>query len=224
MNLTFEQRRRLLVNMLKEQKIIISSRVERAMLKVPREEFVWQGYAERAYDDSPLPLGDTGQTISAPHMVALMLEEMELQQEHSVLEIGTGSGYNIALIAEIVGNSARVITVELDSRLAVFAKNNLQKTGYSDCVEVVNADGSAGLPAGIARQAYDRIAVTAACSVLPGILKSQLKRNGILLAPVGGPFAQRLVKVRKDEESRLTETSITWVSFVPLKQSYRYWN
>jgi len=210
--------------MLKEQKIITSNSVERAMLKVPREEFVWPEYKERAYEDSPLPLGKTGQTISAPHMVALMLEEMELKSEQSVLEIGTGSGYNISLIAEIVGNSGRIVTVEVDKNLVGFALNNLERTGYDSYVEVVNADGSMGLPPNIPRQTYDRITVTAACSVLPVILKSQLKEDGIILAPVGGPFAQRLVKIRKGEQSRLTETTITWVSFVPLRSSYRQWN
>jgi protein-L-isoaspartate(D-aspartate) O-methyltransferase len=218
----FEEKRKNLVASLKQQGIITSSSVERAMLKVPREEFVWPDYRGRAYEDSPLPLGKTGQTISAPHMVALMLEEMELKSEQSVLEIGTGSGYNISLIAEIVGNSGRIITVELDDTLAEFALNNLERTGYYNYVEVINADGSMGLPPNIPRQAYDRITVTAACSVLPAILKSQLKEDGIILAPVGGPFAQRLVKIRKAEQARLTETTVTWVSFVPLKS--RQWN
>jgi len=144
--LSFEEKRKNLVTSLKQQGIITSAIVEKAMLKVPREEFVWPDYRARAYEDSPLPLGKTGQTISAPHMVALMLEEMELQSEQSVLEIGTGSGYNISLIAEIVGNSGRIITVELDKSLAEFALNNLERTGYYNYVEVINADGSMGLP------------------------------------------------------------------------------
>jgi protein-L-isoaspartate(D-aspartate) O-methyltransferase len=220
--LSFEEKRKNLVTSLKQQGIITSAIVEKAMLKVPREEFVWPDYRARAYEDSPLPLGKTGQTISAPHMVALMLEEMELQSEQSVLEIGTGSGYNISLIAEIVGNSGRIITVELDKSLAEFALNNLERTGYYNYVEVINADGSMGLPPNIPRQTYDRITITAACPFLPAILKFQLKEDGIMLAPVGGPFAQRLVKIRKAEQSRLMETTITWVSFVPLKS--RQWN
>lgn len=220
MEASFEEKRSKLVEMLKGQGIINSKEVERAMLKVPREEFVWPGFMDRAYEDTPLPLGDTGQTISAPHMVALMLEELELEKEQSVLEIGTGSGYNISLIAEIVGGSGKIVSVELDKTLAEFALHNLRKTGYSGIVEVVHADGSAGLPPNISREIYDRITVTAACSYLPRILHEQLRKNGILLAPVGRSLAQRLVKLKKDEDSNLIESTVTWVSFVPLKSSY----
>jgi len=192
------------------------------MSKVPREEFVWPGYEARAYEDSPLPLGDTGQTISAPHMVALMLEELELSNAQSVLEVGTGSGYNAALIAEVVGGEAggkgegRVITIELIDALVDFAFSNLSRTGYSNTVEMLQGDGSMGLPPNIERQVYDRITVTAACAYIPQVLKSQLKNNGILLAPVGGPFAQRLIKVKKMQD-RVSESFLTWVSFVPLR-------
>src|SRR5579884_3652846 len=99
----FEEQRRNLVARLKAEGIIISPSVEKAMLTVPREEFVWAGLESQAYVDAPLPISDTAQTISAPHMVAIMLEKLDIKPGMTVLEVGTGSGYNAALIAELWG-------------------------------------------------------------------------------------------------------------------------
>ncbi|MCP8321428.1 MAG: methyltransferase domain-containing protein, partial [archaeon] len=117
--------------------VIRLKEVERAFLKVPREEFVWQNMKHLAYEDTPLPLGNTGQTISAPHMVAIMLEEFDLKKGLRVLEIGAGSGYSAALMAEIVQpteseNQGHVTSIERVSELINFAKDNLKRAGYSD--------------------------------------------------------------------------------------------
>jgi protein-L-isoaspartate(D-aspartate) O-methyltransferase len=215
--LDFEANRRLLVQNLKQQGVIVSESVERAMLAIPREEFVWPDSKEKAYQDSPLPIGDTGQTLSAPHMVALMLEELKILPGQRVLEVGTGSGYNAALLAEMVGGSGHVVSVELLGGLVEFSTSNLGRLGYLRNVQVVQGDGSLGYPPNSSEELYDRVVVTAACRSVPKILTVQLKRGGVLLVPVGGPFSQMLLKLEKDMSGRITERALTWVSFVPLR-------
>ena len=219
--LKFEEARRRLVESLKRGGIIKSPNVERAMLKVPRELFVWPGYEEDSYIDMPLPLGGTGQTISAPHMVAIMLEELKLRPCLHVLEIGTGSGYNAALLFELVGPCGEVVTVERVLELAEFARGNLAAAGYR--VKVVVGDGTLGYPPRLEEELYDRIIVTAAAPRPPRSLLAQLKRNGMMLIPVGPPGYQELMRVAKDEEARIFEESLGGCIFVPLigEEGYR---
>jgi len=217
----FKAQREALVNELLREGIIKSERVAQAFLTVPREEFVWPSARHSAYADSPLPLGDSGQTISAPHMVAIMLEELDLHPGLEVLEVGAGSGYSAALMAEILRSGSvrergHITSVERISTLVEFARKNLERTGYSDIVTVVEGDGTLGYPEGSERAIYDRIVVTAAAPHLPRYLKIQLKVGGILLVPAGDLWVQDLVKAVKLEGGKFTERRVCSCMFVPL--------
>jgi protein-L-isoaspartate(D-aspartate) O-methyltransferase len=192
------------VSSLKRQNILKSSAVERALLRIKREEFVWEDSSkDLAYLDEPLPLGDTDQTISAPHMVTIMLEDLKLAPGLRVLEIGTGTGYNACLIAVIVSEGARssnaliVTTVERNPRLAEAARRNIERAGLTFAIEVVEGDGSLGYPARSEAEMYDRIVVTAGAPLIPKYLEKQLKPEGILLVPVGKLPYQILIRITK---------------------------
>ena len=217
----YEQRLRLVEKLVREG-IIKSERVKRAMLKVPREEFVPPEYRHLAYVDTPLPTL-AGQTISAPHMVAIMCEALDLRPGHKVLEIGTGSGYHAAVCAEIVAPEdspvkGHVYTIEIVPELVHFAKANLKKTGYDDRVTVIWGDGSRGLPE---YAPYDRILVTAAAPNVPKPLIEQLKPGGKMVIPIGEPyFFQVLILVEKKKDGSITRKFICGCSFVPLRGKY----
>ncbi|MCI4317536.1 MAG: protein-L-isoaspartate O-methyltransferase [Thermoplasmata archaeon] len=168
--------------------------VAAAMRRVPRHQFVDASQSEVAYADEPLPLPGSGATISAPHMVALQLEWAELQPGQSVLEIGLGSGYLSALIAELVGPSGKVHGVEIDGRLARMARERLDRLGYSTRVDVHEGDGREGWKGGAP---YDRVIVSCATpSILPAWI-AQTTTSGTVVAPVGGTFSQTLVRYRR---------------------------
>jgi protein-L-isoaspartate(D-aspartate) O-methyltransferase len=213
---SFEEQRRILVENLKEEGLIRSEAVEAAFLKVPRERFVWPDQVDKAYLDTPLPLGETMQTISAPHMVAIMLEELELKRGLKVLEVGCGSGYSAALMAEIVGPEGLVVSIERIPELVEFASRNLRSLGYDRVVKVVLGDGCLGYPPRSEEEIYDRVVVTAAASTIPKYLKKQTKQGGILLIPVGGPWSQTLKKLVKISADRFDVKDITECVFVPL--------
>jgi protein-L-isoaspartate(D-aspartate) O-methyltransferase len=201
--------------------MIRSKEVERAFLKVPREEFVWHNMRHLAYEDTPLSLGSTGQTISAPHMVAIMLEELDLKKGLKVLEVGAGSGYSAALIAEIVKptgsneNEGHVLSIERVSDLMNFARDNLKRTGYDDRVSVIFGDGTLGYPERSKDMLYDRIVVTAAAPHIPVYLRAQLKEDGIILVPVGDTFMQTLINgIKRKEKMEFRE--VCNCMFVPL--------
>lgn len=223
----FRKRRELLAKKLIREGVLRSERCIKAFLKVPREMFVWRGFEDEAYYDSPLPLGSTGQTISAPHMCAYLIEELELETGDIVLEIGGGSGYQAALIAECVAPSeedksrwGHVYTVEINEDLVEFARKNLEKTGYSDRVDVIWGDGSLGYPPLDEEERYEKILLTAAAPKVPSPLIKQLKRGGILVAPIGRGFFQDLVKLIKFEDGSTAEKYLTKVAFVPLRGEY----
>jgi len=212
-----ENERKNLVESLKRRGYVTSKAVEDAMLRVPREEFLPVGVREEAYVDSPLPIGE-GQTISAPHMVAIMAENLVLEPGHRVLEVGTGSGYHAAICAEIVALDGHVWTIERISTLASFAEGNLKKTGYSKLVTVIYADGSKGL----AKEApFDRIFVAAGAPDIPKPLMDQLKEGGKLLVPVGGRYYQDLIRVTRSG-SRFIKENLGGCVFVPLIGEYGY--
>jgi protein-L-isoaspartate(D-aspartate) O-methyltransferase len=147
-------------------------------------------------------------------MVAIMNEALELRIGNRVLEVGAGSGYHAATVAEQIGPQGHVYTIELVPELVKLARSNLEKAGYSDRVTLVQGDGSLGYPD---RAPYDRVVVTAAAPKIPPPLVAQLRPGGILIIPVGGRlFPQELVKVRKDEKGRIERTSLGEVAFVPL--------
>lgn len=210
----YERERERLVNSLKAHGI--QKKVLDAMLRVPRHEFVLSQMKDEAYIDTPLPIGQ-GQTISAPHMVAIMCDLLDLKEGQKVLEIGTGSGYNAAVMAELVGESGHIYTVERIKGLVDFAKKNLEKTGYKN-VTVVYDDGSGGYPD---FGPYDRINVTSAAPDIPQPLVEQLKPEGILAIPVG-QFTQELYIVRKDADGNIHKESRGGVVFVPLIGKYGF--
>jgi protein-L-isoaspartate(D-aspartate) O-methyltransferase len=186
---------------------IVDERVLAAMECVPRHEFVAPELREQAYEDTPLPLAE-GQTISQPYIVALMLEALQLQPDHTVLEIGTGSGYQTALLAEL---AARVFSIERHAVLARQAKEVLTRLGYEN-VTLLLGDGSQGLPA---TAPYDAIIVAAAAPGIPPPLFEQLREGGRMVLPVGprGEQALQLV-VKKDGQPFVSE--LVGCRFVPL--------
>jgi protein-L-isoaspartate(D-aspartate) O-methyltransferase len=189
------------------QRGIHDERVLAAMARVPREEFVAEPYRAHAYDDNPLPIGE-GQTISQPYMVAIMLELLDLSPEQTVLEIGTGSGYQTALLAEL---SRHVYSIERHPALAAQAQTVLDRLGYTN-VTLTVGDGTAGLPA---HAPYDAIIVSAAAPSLPQSLFEQLREDGRMVVPIGPPEAQLLQLIRKIN-GRPEVSEETPCRFVPL--------
>ncbi|MCP5090476.1 MAG: protein-L-isoaspartate(D-aspartate) O-methyltransferase [Gammaproteobacteria bacterium] len=183
--------------------------VLKAMRKVPRERFLPRGQGPFAYDDSPLPIGD-GQTISQPYIVAYMAEALELNGGEKILEIGTGSGYAAAVLAEI---AADVYTVERLETLATRAKEVLDDLGYKN-IHLRHGDGSLGWPE---QAPFDGIMVSAGAPEVPETLKRQLKIGGRLVIPVGANKAiQDLVRVTRVEEAEFESEDLSLVRFVPL--------
>ncbi len=186
---------------------IKDSRVLDAMRRVPRHLFVENSAQENAYDDMALPLS-MGQTISQPYMVAIMTELLDLQGDEKVLEIGTGSGYQAAILAEL---SKEVFTIERISLLAEDAKQRLHSLNY-DNVHVKVGDGTLGWPDA---SPFDRIIITAAAPKIPDPLMEQLATGGILVIPVGSRYSQQLLRIRKSAEGMIQEYHTPCV-FVPL--------
>ena len=186
-----------------------SERVLKAMRKVPRERFLPRGQGVFAYDDSPLPIGD-GQTISQPYIVAYMAESLALEGGEKVLEIGTGSGYAAAVLAEI---AAEVYTIERIEGLATMARTGLGDLGYTN-VHVRCGDGTLGWPE---EAPYDGIIVSAGGPDVPETLKHQLKTGGRLVIPIGKSKAyQQLIRVTRIAENDFQTEDLLPVRFVPL--------
>lgn len=181
-----------------------------AMREVPREAFVSETLAARAYDDMPLPI-EAGQTISQPYIVALMIEAAGVAPGDHVLEIGAGSGYAAAVIGRIAGS---VIAIERHAKLAALAASRMNRLGYGN-VTIVEGDGSAGWPEGAP---YDAILAAASGSHVPDVIRRQLRPGGgVLVMPVGEPGAiQSLVKVVRLSEGDYQDEHLGAVRFVPL--------
>ena len=205
--------RRTVENLVREG-IIRSEAVKRAFLKYPRYLFVEEKYRKYAHLDEPLPI-PAGQTISAPHMVAIMLELAELKPGMNILEIGTGSGWNATLISELVKTD--VYTVERIPELVEFARRNLERAGAKN-VHVILGDGTLGFPP---KAPYDRILVTAGAPDIPKPLVEQLKPGGKLIIPVGSYHLwQDLLEVIKLEDGSIKVKNHGGVAFVPLIGEY----
>ena len=194
----------------------IGEKVLDAMLRVPRHLFVPPNVRGEAYVDTPLPI-ESGQTISAPHMVAIMCDLLDLREGLKVLEVGTGSGYNAAVMAELVGSTGHVYSVERMAPLAEFAKKNLKDVGYTN-VTVMLEDGSGG---DLDHSPYDRICVTCAAPDIPQPLIEQLKPGGLMVIPVGTSF-QQLYLVKKDLDGTVHKETKGGVIFVPLIGRYGF--
>jgi len=189
---------------------IRSEEVFNAMLAVPRDLFVPKELSSHAYEDRPLPIG-MKQTISAPHMVAMMCELLELERDSRVLEIGAGSGYHACVIAEIAVKG-QVFSIEKIDGLSEMARENLKAAGC-ERVEVVVGDGTAGYEK---EAPYDRILVTAGAPEVPPSLVEQLKAGGRLVIPVGSRYLQDLILIEKPEANRIERHNLGGCAFVPL--------
>jgi protein-L-isoaspartate(D-aspartate) O-methyltransferase len=187
---------------------ITDERVLHAMERVPREEFVAEEYRGDAYADAALPIGE-GQTISQPYMVALIAQQLGLAGGERVLDVGTGSGYQAAVLAEL---AAHVVSIERHAVLAEQARANLGRAGYGGRVEVHVGDGSLGWPE---QAPYEGIAVAAAAPGLPRALYEQLTPDGRLVLPVGDRHGQRLEVVVRTPGGPRVARSVP-CRFVPL--------
>ncbi len=206
---TYAQERDAMVDSQIEARGVSNPLVLKAMRAVPRHEFVTADYLDQAYDDHPLPIGH-GQTISQPYIVAWMSELLEVEPGDKVLEIGTGSGYQAAVLAEM---GVEVYTVEVIAELAATAAPRLERLGYQQ-VHMLEADGYFGWDE---HAPYDAIIVTAAPDHLPQPLLGQLVKGGRLVIPVGpvGSF-QTMWRFTPDDSEEVLAENLGYVSFVPL--------
>jgi protein-L-isoaspartate(D-aspartate) O-methyltransferase len=215
-----------LIANLTKQGTLRTPRIIQALQKVPRGKFLSTDSQEYSANDTPLPIGQ-GQTISAPHIVAIMNEALQLQTGQKILEVGAGSGWHAATLAEIIAPKeaprsewGHVYTVEINQTLADMARKNIMNTGYSDRVSIILGDGSRGY---VEKAPYDRILVACAAPEIPKPLIEQLKSGGIIIIPVGSAaLFQTLLKVTKEADGKLKEESLSGVSFVPLTGEFGF--
>ena len=205
----YRDRRLAMVREQIEARGVRDARVLQAMRTVPRHEFVPTQFLNDAYADHPLPIGE-GQTISQPYIVAFMSELLDLDETHKVLEIGTGRGYQAAVLSLL---AERVFSIEIVEPLGLGARQRLRRLGYAN-VEVSIGDGYLGLPD---EAPFDRIILTAAPIELPQTLVDQLKPGGRMVAPVGPVYGnQELIVVTKDAGGGVRRRSVLPVRFVPM--------
>ncbi len=207
--MNLEERKLRLIESLKREGILRKPEVIKAMMRVPREEFVLPFYRKEAYGDYPLPV-EGGQTISAPHMVVMMTELLDLKRGQKVLDIGTGTGYHAAVMAEVVGPEGEIYGIERVRDLAERAAETLKKLGYKN-IHIYVGDGSAGMPE---KGPFDRILVACAAPHIPEPLIEQLKDGGKMVIPVG-KMTQRLILVEKKGE-KVEKSFHGYCVFVPM--------
>jgi protein-L-isoaspartate(D-aspartate) O-methyltransferase len=205
-----EQARRRMVDALVEEGLLRDPAVAEAMRAIPRHAFLPPALRGAAYADAPQPIGG-GQTISAPHMVALMAQALDVQPGHRVLEVGGGSGYHAAVLGHLAGPAGRVVSVEYVPDLARSARAALASLRLQ--VEVEVGDGSLGWPPGAP---FDRISVAAAAPAIPPPLVDQLAPGGLLLVPAGPRDLSSLLRVRRTPEGALQTEDLGPCLFVPL--------
>ena len=211
---SYKVQREKLVTHLEKSGYLHSNQVKNAILHIPREFFIPPERKSRAYDDTPLPTY-AGQTISAPHMNAMMCELLDLHPGDKVLEIGTGSGYHAALLGFIVSQGEKLRIEELFN----FAFFNLRKIKMDEIVKVILGDGTLGYPKAAP---YDKILVTAAGPQVPKPLLDQLAEGGKLCIPIGSKrWSQKLVIITK-KEGKYDESTVSNVMFVPLIGEYGF--
>lgn len=216
---TLEKAKKQLADRFKKNGIIAEGRIYNAFLRVPREEFVPDEAREHAYEDHPLQIA-RNQTISAPHMCMLILSYGDFKPGQKVLEVGSGTGYQVALIAELVKPGGLVYGIERHDILAELGMVNLERTGYSDNVLVIAGDGTLGWPDNEVPP-FDRIVITAAGPTIPQPLIDQLKIGGKLYMPLGDVFLyQNWIEVEKLSENEIKRKNLVEVRFVPLIGRY----
>jgi len=198
-----------LIDNMKNTGFLTDSKIESAIRKVPRHNFVPESLKNKAYENEPIRIMKK-QTISQPSVVSRMTEWLDLKEGQKVLEIGSGSGWQSAILAEIVGNG-KIFTVERHSELASFAKKNLEKLGIKN-VKIILGDGRLGLEE---ESPFDRIMITAACREIPQALLDQLSLDGLLIAPVGDDI-QSLILLRKTPKGIVEIKNQKGYVFVPL--------
>jgi protein-L-isoaspartate(D-aspartate) O-methyltransferase len=205
-------RERLIHNLIHDGHIK-SENVKNAFLDVPRENFIPENKKMYAYSDRPLEIGN-GQTISAPHMVAIICEALDIQKGEKILEIGAGSGYHAAIVSKLIGKNGHIYTIERFEKLAKFAEKNLKMTGIKN-VTVTTGDGSMGLER---YSPYDKIYVTCAAPKIPNPLIEQLKDGGLLLIPVGSLYCDLQLIEKKSGKTNIKDLGAC--VFVPLIGKY----
>jgi len=198
-----------LVEKLKTQGYIKTKTVEKAFLETPRENFIPENQKQNAYADTPLSIGE-GQTISAPHMVAIMCEELDLEKGQKILEIGAGSGYHAAIVSKIIGEKGHVYTIERFPDLANNAEENLKKENIKN-VTVKTGDGSEGLEE---YGPYDRVYITCAAPEIPPPLLEQLKDPGKIMVPIGNTFC--MLTLLEKNKGKTEKKNLGSCAFVPL--------
>jgi len=211
----FEHEREQLVTALIRERYIKSEPVKQAFLSVPRESFIPPALRRYAYVDTPLDIGQS-QTISAPHMVAIMCESLDIKEGQKILEIGTGSGYHAAIVSQLVGISGKVYTIERFESLAHKARENLTLAGIANVIVEIG-DGSCGLPS---YQPYDRIYVTCAAPSAPPPLLEQLQDPGKLLVPIGDMYCNLTLFEKK--KGKIVSQLLGGCVFVPLVGKYGF--
>lgn len=211
----FSQKRNELVRWLRASMALRSPEVEGAFLSVPREEFFPVHLRGHSYEDSAFPIGP-GQSVSQPSTIAPMLEMLSAKRGMKVLEVGSGSGYVLALLSKIVGTKGKVFGIEISKDLCGSSRIALKNVKAK--ATVVQGDGTKGLPS---KAPFDRILVSAACPFLPKPLFDQLKDNGIAVAPVGDRYSQQLEALHKAKGKIVSrQTSPGFYVFVPLLGSF----
>ncbi|MFB5603128.1 MAG: protein-L-isoaspartate(D-aspartate) O-methyltransferase [Candidatus Nitrosomaritimum aestuariumsis] len=198
-----------LITIMHNTGFLTDDKVESAIRSIPRHNFVPASQKNEAYENTPIPIMKN-QTISQPSVVARMTEWLDLQEGQKVLEIGSGSGWQSAILAKLVG-SGKIFTIERHSELAKFAKQNLEKLGIKN-VEIINGDGNLGLAE---KSPFNRIMITAACKKIPEKLLDQLAMDGLLIAPVGENI-QSLVLLKKTHKGIVEIKNQDGYVFVPL--------
>lgn len=198
-----------LVIHMKNTGFLNDKRVESAIKSIPRHNFIPKSLLDRAYENGPLPIMN-GQTISQPSVVARMTEWLDVKEGQKILEIGSGSGWQSAILSKLVG-TGKIFTIERHENLANFARENLKRSDVKN-VQVIHDDGRLGLPD---EAPFDRIIITAACKEIPKILFEQLALNGLLLAPVGENI-QSLKLLKKTTKGIVEIKNQEGYVFVPL--------
>lgn len=197
-----------LIKILKDTGFLTSAKVEVAMKKIPRHKFIPKSLENRYYENGPLPILN-GQTISQPSVVARMTEWLDIREGQKILEIGSGSGWQSAIISNLVGNG-KIYTIERHEKLANFAKENLEKCGITN-VKIIHGDGRLGLSK---ESPFDRIIITAACNEVPKELFNQLNLGGLLIAPIGDNI-QSLILFKKTSKGIIKIKNQKGYVFVP---------